>query len=214
MNRLGLLRAALPASALGFVIAACGDGGSFELAAPQDGGIDAVDTADGGGVGSDGATGEGGRTGDGATSEAGDATSCVDLDGDGQTTCAGDCNDNDGSVYTGAPEICGDGKDNNCNMQVDEGCNGLGTYVSGIKGLDTNPGTQAMPVKTITKGIQNAVTIGGAQSVFVAQGHYPEKVTMVEGASMLGGHQCDVNSCSWTRDKVVSLELSAHRNSE
>lgn len=200
MNRLGLLRAALPASALGFVIAACGDGGAFELAAPQDAGADAIDTADGGGGGSDAATGDGGRAGDGAVSEGGDATSCSDFDRDGQTTCAGDCNDNDASIYSGAPEICGDAKDNNCNMQVDEGCNALGTYVSGIKGLDTNPGTQAMPVRTITKGIQNAVTIGGGQSVFVAQGHYPEKVTMVEGASLLGGHQCDVNSCTWARD--------------
>jgi hypothetical protein len=194
MNRLGLLRVALPTCAWGFVIAACGGGDSFEMAAPMDGGADAIDTPDAGG-GSDVATV------DAAPNEGGDATpTCPDVDKDGQTTCAGDCNDNDPGIYRGAPEICGDGKDNNCNMQVDEGCNGLGTYVSGIKGLDSNPGTQAMPVKTITKGIQNAVAIGGAQSVFVAQGHYPEKVTMVEGASLLGGYQCDPNGCTWARD--------------
>ena len=64
-------------------------------------------------------------------------TFCQDKDGDGhgvpggmtimgctQTTgygdCAGDCNDNDRTIDPGAPELC-DGKDNNCNGQVDEG---------------------------------------------------------------------------------------------
>ena len=39
----------------------------------------------------------------------------VDNDGDGYTAEEGDCNDGDGSIYPGAPEICGDGIDQDCN---------------------------------------------------------------------------------------------------
>jgi MYXO-CTERM domain-containing protein len=49
---------------------------------------------------------------------------CVDADGDGH--CAGeDCDDNDTSTHPGAAERCGDGKDNNCNGTVDDGCPGV-----------------------------------------------------------------------------------------
>ncbi|MDB4994745.1 MAG: uncharacterized protein JWM74_2177, partial [Myxococcaceae bacterium] len=80
------------------------------------------------------------------------------------------------------------------------GCKGLGTYVSLDRGVDTAAGTQAAPVKTIGKAIANAVTIGGTQTVFVAGGHYPEKVTLVEKVSLEGGNLCTTASCTWTRD--------------
>jgi len=47
---------------------------------------------------------------------------CLDEDGDNWTTCKGDCDDADATVYPYAPEIC-DGKDNNCdgNIPANEG---------------------------------------------------------------------------------------------
>jgi hypothetical protein len=54
-----------------------------------------------------------------------DATcpSPVDSDGDGFTPVQGDCNDADNSIYPGAPEntvvLCTDGKDNDCDGNVD-----------------------------------------------------------------------------------------------
>ena len=45
----------------------------------------------------------------------------VDNDGDGFTVSLGDCDDNDASVFPGAPEICGDGVDQDCDGS-DETC--------------------------------------------------------------------------------------------
>jgi hypothetical protein len=54
-------------------------------------------------------------------------SSCTNNDGDGYYanggTCgAVDCNDNNASIYPGAPEVCYDEIDNNCDGLIDEGC--------------------------------------------------------------------------------------------
>jgi len=49
--------------------------------------------------------------------------------GDYKASTPGDCNDGDRSTYPGAPELCGDGRDNNCDGRTDEeGCSGCTNY--------------------------------------------------------------------------------------
>jgi hypothetical protein len=43
-----------------------------------------------------------------------------DTDGDGYTTCGGDCNDSDSDINPGANESLCDGKDNDCDSEIDE----------------------------------------------------------------------------------------------
>lgn len=75
-----------------------------------------------------------------------------------------------------------------------------GTFVSSLKGADSNPGTKAMPFKTIGAGVAHAKMLGGDQAVFVAQGTYPEKVVLAQGVDLNGGYECNPASCTWSRD--------------
>jgi hypothetical protein len=54
---------------------------------------------------------------------------CPDADGDGSTTCAGDCNDNNPNVRPGKAESCSTSYDDDCDGYVNEGCGGGGSPV-------------------------------------------------------------------------------------
>ena len=82
----------------------------------------------------------------------------LDADGDGYTAigaCSGskdDCNDNDATIKPGAAEICGDGKDNNCNGIIDENC-GPDFVIFNIR---NNAGTIVAPWDTDVLLTENA----------------------------------------------------------
>ncbi len=63
----------------------------------------------------------------------------ADADGDGSSGCSGDCDDANAAVHPAAPEIC-DGIDNNCNLRVDDGPEGLDPDDDGVaSACDTCP---------------------------------------------------------------------------
>jgi Putative metal-binding motif len=58
------------------------------------------------------------------------STDTMDRDGDGFSMAQGDCDDNDNTVYPGAPEICGDGKDNDCDGEADRSHDAAGNTIA------------------------------------------------------------------------------------
>jgi hypothetical protein len=178
------------------------DAGPDSGGAPTDGG--AGGSTDGGLPGVDS-----GPAGSDAGRDSGPV--CNDLDDDGITDCAGDCDDTNASVYPGAPEICGDGVTNDClsRLPPDSGCMGFGTYVAPPPvGSPGATGTQADPVDTINEGIMHAMVIGMGVDVYVAAdvagpGVYPEDITMVDGVSVLGGYE----SATWTNDPSANVTV-------
>jgi hypothetical protein len=58
------------------------------------------------------------------------STDTGDMDGDGQSIAAGDCDDTNNKIKKGAPEICGDGLDNDCDGVADRSVDGSGNVTA------------------------------------------------------------------------------------
>ena len=115
-----------------------------------------------------------GATGDDATVSQPDSMICIDLDRDG--FCRGDdCDERNPAVNRGVSEVCGNGLDDNCDGQVDEGCLvGTNEYFVDTDSLggvcdDTNPGSLTAPWCTI--GQANA-TLTAGDTVYIRAGTY------------------------------------------
>ena len=131
----------------------------------RDGG-DASVPDDGAIPGAEGGTGDGG------------GPPCLDLDGDG--TCHDlDCDDRDPSVGPARAEVCGNGIDDNCDGEVDEGClDGTAAFYvdqDSIGGTcaDSNPGTLTAPWCTIAKANQS---LAAGQTVYLRAGTYVDTI--------------------------------------
>jgi uncharacterized delta-60 repeat protein len=118
---------------------------------------------------------------DGEVDEEVKTTFYLDSDGDGygdasKTTEAcqaptgyvdnfGDCNDQASSVYPGAPEICGNGVDDNCNQETDEACPNKALLSIGDVTVQENQGTgtpKAMLKVRLSKKVDKPVTVNYA----------------------------------------------------
>jgi MYXO-CTERM domain-containing protein len=78
-----------------------------------------------------------------------------DKDGDGYTTCAGDCDDNDPAVHPGALEIC-DNKDNDCDGHIDGNSTSCYTGPAGTVGV----GVCASGTATCVAGMASGTCTG------------------------------------------------------
>jgi hypothetical protein len=71
-----------------------------------------------------------GRADETAPGSAGNSTNTTDADGDGFSPAQGDCDDTNPLIHPGAPEICDDGLDNDCDGVADRSVDGSGNVTA------------------------------------------------------------------------------------
>ena len=135
-----------------------------------------------------------------ATSNAFNITlSLADVDGDGVSPQAGDCDDGDANRRPGLSD------DPDANF-VDANCDGIdGTAAAAVfvatSGADVaGCGTRAAPCATVARGITAAFTLGS--DVYMAGGTYTGSLTLAQGVSLYGGF-----SATWARGTGAVTEI-------
>lgn len=134
-------------------------------------------------------------------------TSCVDFDADGHSSvfsCADgdDPRDDDATVFPGAPELPGDGLDNNGiagDLPIDENA---GVFVDSEAGDDGGEGTRASPLRTLDAA--RALRTPARSFLFLASRPTPYSFvarTDATGLSLLGG----LDPTSWARGATPSI---------
>jgi hypothetical protein len=98
-----------------------------------------------------------------------------DADADGQTIADGDCNDHDATIKKGAPEICGDGKDNDCDGVADRSQDAQGNVTA------CSPFDLAHPVDITLDPLS---FIGSAPAIAFTSGTIDGSMQLVAGPSL------------------------------
>jgi uncharacterized repeat protein (TIGR03803 family) len=128
------------------------------------------------------------------------ATSTCGIIPPGYVSNNGDCNDNDATIYPGAPELC-DGKDNNCNGQIDEGLIQI-TYYRDADGDGFGNATLTVVTCSTTSPagyVRNNTDCNDADATI-----YPGAPELCDGKD---------NNCNGTRDEGFSL-LTFYRDAD